>query len=812
MRAERRTSRPVQLHEPVSNLPALVSSFVGRVRELAALRRILARTRLLTLTGMGGVGKTRLALRLAERVGSGFPDGVCFVDLAPLREPAQVPQSIAATLQLGVAPGQTAEQVLEAALRRRSLLLLLDNCEHLAESCAALVHALLTACPALCVLATSREPLQADGEVAWRVPPLSIPASPELALAGPGFPRLDQSSDAVALFVERARQGSSGFEITEENSAVIMELCRRLDGIPLAIELAAARVRVLSVAQILARLDDRFGLLVGGSRTVEPRHRTLRALLDWSYELLPDSERATLRSVAVFVGGFTLEAAEWVCAPGEGMSLSALELLTSLVDKSLVVAEERDGAVRYSLLETVRAYALDCLGDAGRDAAARDRHLTWWVRVSEQAELGLWGPEHLEWQRRMTVEIDNLRAALSWSLQKPNGMLDASAAGESAARTRLEAGLAMAASLMRLWDCDDYLREGCGWLRQLMSIAGSDVREVLRLKALNAAGYLTFMSGELEEGRTKLEQALAAAEALHDDTGSAWALTGLAATRNMQGEADAAEAFANRALPIWERLGWDTGLSMAQYILGEIARQRGDHDRAVQLLESSLAVLRREGSHWGSTYPLESLGRIAVLRGDYARATALLKESLALRYEQVNPRGAALCLEGLAWLAGRQDQPVRVARLFGAAQAVYDRYGLEGTPRWPIWQVDYQQANEVARGSLGEPIYDEAWAEGHAMSLSQAVDYALGDRLPTTMGARPWPGSSVLTRREREVAGLVARGLTNRKIAEELVITAGTAGLHVSNILHKLGFSARAQIAAWAASEGHRSESDTAKI
>ncbi|MGH2389011.1 MAG: ATP-binding protein, partial [Chloroflexota bacterium] len=494
---------------PRHNLPRALSSLVGREAERREVPALLGEARLVTLTGSGGVGKTRLALAVAGELVDHYPDGVWLVELAAQAEPVLVPGAVAAALDVREEPGRLLTATLQDSLRDRRLLLVLDNCEHLVAACADLAAALLRACPGLRILATSREGLQVSGECLWRVPSLTVP--------DPGHPlppELTGSYEAVRLFVARARERRSDFTLNSQNARAVAEICARLDGIPLAIELAAARVGSLAVEGVAARLDDRFRLLTGGPRTALPRQRTLRAALVWSYDLLSEQEQVLLDSLSVFVGGWTLQAAEAVCgvggAEGERLGGSAdlpdvgtwevLDLLDRLVNKSLVQAEERAGGeVRYALLETVRQYGQERLSAAGDAEATRRRHLAYFLALAEEAAPRLTDPEQGVWLGRLEADHDNLRAALGWA--RDSGVA--------------EPALRLAAALWRFWATRGYLSEGRGWLEAVL--ADSEQRwPTARAMALNGSGILAHHQGEYGRAETLHEESLALRRALED--------------------------------------------------------------------------------------------------------------------------------------------------------------------------------------------------------------------------------------------------------------------------------------------------------
>ena len=507
-----------------NNLPVQLTSFIGREREMAEAKRLLEATRLLTLTGPGGTGKTRLSLQLATDVLDAFPAGVWLVELAPLSDPALVPQTVASVLGVREQPGRPLVDTLIDYLRAKSILLVLDNCEHLIDACAQLATNLLSACPRIKILPSSREALGVAGETAYRVPSLSLPD------ARHSTPEALRQSEAVLLFVERAQAAQPHFALTAQNLSAVAQICQRLDGIPLALELAAARVRLFTVEQIAARLDDRFRLLTGGSRTALPRQQTLSALIDWSYDLLSEAEREALARFSVFSGGWMFESAEAVIGP------ETLDLLSHLVDKSLVVAEEiaQAGETRYRLLETIRQYARDKLFESGRVSTARDLHLAAYLQLAAQAEPMLEGTQMLGWLDRLEIELDNIRAALEWALER-----------------NPETALQLAVSLTAFWRSRGYLTEGRRWLVESMTrltalphTEGEAARAhlALRAKGLSAAGTMAFALGELNAARAWLDESAALARQIGEQRTLGGALGMLGLTVLWLGDAAATDA------------------------------------------------------------------------------------------------------------------------------------------------------------------------------------------------------------------------------------------------------------------------------
>lgn len=706
-----------------TNLPVPLTSFVGREREAAQVERLLTTTRLLTLTGAGGVGKTRLAIELAREVVEQYPDGVWLVELAslpgeatpvairPLEEPGQVVHAVAGVLGVRETPGRPFTATLVDDLRPRSLLLVLDNCEHVVAACAELAETVLRACPNVQVLATSRQPLGITGETVWRVPSLSLPGRGPL----PPIERLARV-EAVQLFVERAAAARPAFTLTSRNVAVVAQLCRRLDGIPLAIELAAARVRALDVEQINDRLDERFRLLTGGSRAALPRQQTLQALIDWSHDLLTAPERVALRRLAVFAGGFDLEAAEVVCA-GEGIAADeVLDLVTGLVDRSLVLLEEgRDGQARYRLLETIRQYALEKLRSAEEHTLLQERHRDWCLALAERGAEGLQSPAQGVWLERLEAEHDNLRAALDWSRTDVRGA---------------EAGLRLAGSLWRFWYSRGYLSEGYDWLDQFLALTtGDSGSRPARAKALHGAGTLAYVQGQHERGMALYEQALALRRELGDAEGIARSLSNLGMVAQYLGDYERAAASFEEALD-WSRgLGDEWLIAISLNNLGTLARDRADYERASALIEEALSVFRKLGDTRTVADLLDNLGHLACLRGDHERSASLCRESLALFRELNDKPGTNEALQNLGMVAHARGDDERAAVLFDESLALSrelnDKWGiarsLNGLAGVALHQDDHGRA--VTLFEQGLQLYREVgYKQGVAASLNGLAD------------------------------------------------------------------------------------------
>ena len=749
------------------------TSFVGRERETAQVRRALAVTPLVTLTGAGGCGKTRLALEVAGELVRSYPDGAWLVELAPLSEAGLVPQAVAAALGVREQPGRTLTDTLVDTLRRKKALLLMDNCEHLVGAAARLVDALLGACPRLRVLATSREPLGVAGEVSRRVPPLSVPDD-DLPSAAGDLTRYE----APRLFVERARARLPDFELTPENARAVAEVCRRVDEIPLAIELATAWVTALAVEQVAERLEDSLGLLTGGARTATPRQQSLRGALDWSYGLLEEAERRMFGRLSVFAGGWTLEAAE-AAGTGDGLQENdVLDLLGRLVDKSLVVAQTAgDGTLRYRLLEPVRQYARERFEEYGEAEKVRRRHAEFFLALAEEAEPELAGARQLAWLEKLAAEHDNLRAALSWAL------------GDPGAGGRAEPGLRMATALARFWAVFG-LSEGRGWLQKGLAQSGTASASV-RAKALNEAGWVALFQGD-PRAVAMLEEGLTLFKELGDKSGAATAAANLGFALAHAGARERVAALREEAEALRREPLAPRALAQLLAFLGMAALDAYDYEQAIALPEQSLALHRELGDSNGVVVSLTALGMTTLEAGEPERAKPYFEENLRLLRNTGHRFGIAYCLLGLAGVAGEQLQPERAARLWGAAEDLRETIGMSLSP-FDRTHYAYEARVAAARSRLGEAAFEVAWAEGKAMSQAEAIEYALGDTkpVPTKTPARRSTRPRDLTRREREIAALIAREMPNRQIALELSISERTVETHVRNILKKLGLKSR---------------------
>jgi non-specific serine/threonine protein kinase len=754
---------------PPNNLPLQLSSFIGRGREVVEVETLLSDHRLLTLTGPGGSGKTRLALAVASEVVEDFRDGAWLVELAPLSDPDLVAQAVAQALGVREAPGRPLIGVLLEHLESRRALLVLDNCEHLIDACATLADTLLGFCPRVRILATSREPLGIGGENTWLVPSLSLP-DPEHP---PAFESLTDY-EAIRLFVERAGAVASAFELTEQNVPVVARLCHRLEGMPLAIELAAARVRVLSVEQICSRLEDSFVLLTGGNRNTLPRQRTLRAAIDWSHVLLDDKEQALFRRLSVFTGSFDLDAAEEVCG-GENLEHDeVLDQLTSLVDKSLVEVAERDGAARYRLLETVRQYAREKLEGSGEKPSIRRRHAGFFLELAERVEPKINGKDREFWLGRLDTDHDNLRSALAWSQKTAEA----------------ETALRLAGALSWFWFHREYWSEWRRWLDGALAIresVGEPTHAAAKAKALSGGGFLAWMQGDQQTARSKLEESVALWREVGDRQGLAQALRFLSGSFESQGDYAAARPLAEESVELF-REGEDTfGLGITLSRLGITALAQGDHAAARAALEEGVAICREIGDDWALALALRNLGIGALREGDLEEAVARLAESLKVLRETGNPLYMQN-LELLAAAVSMRGDHRRAAILFGAAEAL--REGV-GTFVLPLYRAEYDRGVAATRDGLDEATLSAAWSEGRAMTPDEAIEYALKTEEPS---ASP-KGTAGLSEREVEVLRLVAEGLTDAQVAGELYLSPRTVGWHLRSIYRKLGVPSRAAAA-----------------
>lgn len=690
-----------RIDAPRRNLPVALTSFVGRKKEIDQIVKLLEKRRLVSLTGPGGVGKTRLAIQASQRLSVKFREGLWWVDLAGLKDGSLIVQAVAQAADVRELSKAPLLQTLAESIGKKHALLILDNCEHLVKDCAELAERLLSACGNLKILATSREILGLTGEEVWRVPPLSLPGPEDIS-------RLEAfvQSESVALFVERALAVNPGFRVTERNAPSVAEICRRLDGMPLAVELAAARVKLLPVGQIAARLHNRFELLTSGSRTALPRHQTLQAAMDWSYDLLPDKERSLLCRLAVFTGGWTLEAAQAVCS-GDGVEANEiLDLLTYLVDKSLVILHRLEGGARFQMLETIREYALKKLPEVPQ---ARDRHLAFYAQLVEEIEPKLHGAEQTLWLHRLEPDHDNIRAALDWSL----------------AGGALETGVRLAGALWLFWDIHGYHLDGRVWLDRLLAEYQGPVRPPTTrawARILYAAGHLRQRQGDFMQARRQYTDSLSIYRQLDDKKQVAAVLRGLGEIAQDEGDQVAAKSYYEQSLDLCRASGDARGMSVVLGHLAILVLLEKDYDGAERLCYEALLITRERENNRATAILLTTLGFASLGQGKLELATMQFCESLALQAELTDQRVAQYVLMGLALVALGRNQPVRAACLSGAADRQRERIG---TPLPPSQRRQYEEMLDSIHAQLDETTFHASWAEGQAMTLERALAFAL---------------------------------------------------------------------------------------
>jgi predicted ATPase/DNA-binding CsgD family transcriptional regulator len=810
-----------------ARLPAEFSSFIGRTGEVAELAKLLHASRAVTLCGAGGIGKTRLALRLLARVAGEFPDGVWFIDIGELRQPDLVSAAVAAAVGVDEEPGRPLTDTLAGAIGHRQAVLALDNCEHLIGACASLCRQLLASAPGLRVVATSREPLHVAAEVVWPVPPLALPPSDGMSVDELG------GFDAIRLFTERASAAAPSFSLTPGNAASVARVCRALDGLPLAIELAAAWTRVLSAEQIADRLRDRLTLLTSADRGAPARQQTLRAAIDWSHDLLSPPEQVLLRRLSVFAE-WSLDMAEQVCADEQLPGPDILDHVTALTDKSLLEVEpEVLGQARYRMLETVREYAADRLAQARE--ADKFRRLRNEYAVTECESLLALGMARVRapWSARVAVfkrvdaEAANLREVLGDSL----------AAGDA------ETGMRLCTAILPVWLVRGTFAEGAGWLDGFLALPGAgNVADGIRgpaligraqlamaagapsaleltlaglelcwaagdefhvATALNLLTEIALHAGRLDDAAAKAEQALAVARSAGDHWNEGYALGTMATVAGLRGSLREAEELAEQALAVMQAIEQQWGSARTLLGLADLARLKSDYDTARRRYAEALGFLREINARPEIARCLAGLGRIAMDQGDLAGARQSLADSLRLSYASGSRIGMARSLEALARLAVADGQPDNGLRLIAAVTALRSEAGLP-----PVPGARTQRFLDAVAG-LGQHAVTRLWDQGAALTTSAAIRLALGEQpadaiAPDGQAAGPAGPPAVmpdaLTARERQVVALIAAGLSNREIGAALFISPATAARHVANILAKLGYTSRSQIAVWAAS------------
>ncbi|MBM4638070.1 protein kinase [Rhodococcus hoagii] len=751
-------------------LPADLTSFVGRRHELTAVRGALTECRLVTLTGIGGVGKTRLALRVATSVRRNFPDGVWLIELADVHDPDFVVDVVATTLGVRDYTGRPPRDSLVEAMAEGARLLVLDNCEQVVDAVADLVQTLLERCAGLHVLTTSRELLGLGCETVIPVSPLTTPSRDR------SQPVIKVSRfDAVALFAERAASAVPGFALTDDNTATIAKICARLDGLPLAIELAAARTRALSPEQILQRLIERRGLLTWSSRGVPPRQQTLKWSIGWSYDLCTPEEQQLWRRLSLFTGSFDIDDVEHIC--GEDCGGDLLDILASLVDKSIIVREDARGRARYRMLDTVRGYGREQLDETAGDVNLRLRFRDWYTRMALDAEADWISPRQLDWSDRLRGELPNLREAFDFAIAENDG-----------------SALPLAAALYPFWIARGLFAEGRRWLHRALDQTHRQPT-TLQAKSLFAAAILAAFQGDLTVAAARAEDALALESPAADPIARAYVAMAAGITAFCSGDLEQArvrlrfaadtpgvDAYPQLQLEALSLLGW---------------AHVGDHtSQALTFQGRALAIAQGHGEYIHRGYSLWANGVDTWRSGDREHATELLEAGLRLTRQTRDPLMVFTCLQALAWLDAENGQVRRAAVVMGAADA-HRRLVGSNPVFFPNLLVHQNTYEETVREALDAKTLDAAHREGASMTTADAIAYTLGEQSREPMPDTPGQERTVLTKREHEVAELVAEGLTNKEIAQRLTISRRTVDGHVDHILTKLGFTSRVQVATW---------------
>lgn len=751
------------------SVPVPLTSFIGRTTEVALARSLLQRTRLLTLTGPGGTGKTRLAITIAQSVIAAFPDGVVFISLASLTDAGLVASTIAAALGVPDRADRAAEEGVIASLTLQQTLLVLDNFEQVIAA-APVVAAILSGCPGVRILVTSRMPLRLTGEQILPVPPLALPNDV------PTEPDAVLDQDAVMLFTQRAQAIQPSFAMTPGNVSAVIEICQRLDGLPLAIELAAARSALLTPAALVEHLTSRLALLTGGARDLPVRQQTLRATIGWSYDLLSPPEQQLFRSLSVFMGGWTLEAATAVCGSEHVLDGHALLLDHSLIRRVV----QSDGTARFTMLETIREYGLERLEAHGEVEVLRERHAEYALLLAETAAPHLEGPDPRPWLDRLTADHDNLRAALDWLL----------------AHQDAQRGLRLVGALCEFWHVRGLYAEGLSRTDAFLALPNAVARTPERAHALFAAAVLALWQHNEAVAIARGEEALSIwedlgdrsfAPAIYNALGMATGVyRGVTSTDDERDGIDRSRAYLERGLSHARHVDDPKTLGFILNNLGINAQNRDDLESAKTYFTEALAVSQALGHKNLTALVTHGLGRLAYLHGDYPRAATHYRESLLLFHELDEAWGIALSLGKAAIMAHLRHDAERAARLFGAAEALHERIG---SPMSVTQRRDHKPVVTEVRAALGDDAFHASWTAGRVLSVEEAVTLALDTT--ATLAVKASDATAQLTARELDVLRLVATGLTDADVAERLFLSRRTVSSHLTSIYTKLGVSSR---------------------